>query len=71
MSRTATFVFMLGDRYYGTVLAFVPGSKAASYSFTSALAVQVLKDLVPELKPLLEGAPQQQRPTRELFAQNR
>jgi membrane peptidoglycan carboxypeptidase len=71
MSRTATFVFMVGDRYYGTVLAFVPGSKAGSYSFTSALAVQVLKDLVPELKPLLEGAPQQQRPVRELVAQNR
>jgi cell division protein FtsI/penicillin-binding protein 2 len=71
MSRTATFVFMVGDRYYGTVLAFVPGSKAGSYNFTSALAVQVLKDLVPELKPLLEGASPQQRAVRELVAQNR
>ncbi len=53
VSRTATFVFMIGDRFYGTVVAFVPGSKAASYKFTSALAVQIFKDLTPQLKPLL------------------
>jgi membrane peptidoglycan carboxypeptidase len=53
VSRTATFVFMIGDRFYGTVLAFVPGSKAASYKFTSALAVQIFKDLTPQLKPLI------------------
>ena len=45
VSRTATFVFMIGDRFYGTMVAFVPGSKAASYKFTSALAVQIFKDL--------------------------
>ncbi len=73
VSRTATFVFMIGDRYYGTVLAFVPGSKAASYRFTSALAVQVFKDLTPQLTPLLEGArplPQHSDP-QEQIAQNR
>ena len=53
-SRTATFVFMIGDRYYGTVLAFVPGSKAASYKFTSALAVQILKDITPQLKTMIQ-----------------
>jgi cell division protein FtsI/penicillin-binding protein 2 len=53
VSRTATFVFMIGDRFYGTVVAFVPGSKAASYKFTSALAVQIFKDLAPQLKPLI------------------
>jgi membrane peptidoglycan carboxypeptidase len=55
VSRTATFVFMIGDRFYGTVVAFVPGSKAASYKFTSALAVQIFKDLTSELKPLIAG----------------
>ena len=55
VSRTATFVFMIGERFYGTVLAFVPGSKAASYKFTSALAVQIFKDLAPQLKPLIAG----------------
>jgi membrane peptidoglycan carboxypeptidase len=53
VSRTATFVFMIGDRFYGTVVAFVQGPKAASYKFTSALAVQILKDLTPQLEPLI------------------
>jgi len=53
VSRTATFVFMIGDRFYGTLVAYVPGSKAASYKFTSALAVQIFKDLAPQLKPLI------------------
>jgi hypothetical protein len=51
-------VFMIGDRFYGTVVAFVPGSKAASYKFTSALAVQIFKDLTPQLKPLLVNSDQ-------------
>ncbi len=72
VSRTATFVFMIGDRYYGTVLAFVPGSKAASYSFTSALAVQVLKDLTPQLARLIAGdKPAHQHNLQEQIAQNR
>jgi len=54
VNRTAAFVFFLGDHYFGTVLAFVPGKEAAGYGFTSALAVQVLKDLTPTLTPLLE-----------------
>ncbi len=54
VNRTATFVFMIGDRFFGTVTAFVPGKPSANYDFTSALAVQVLKDLEPRLKPLLE-----------------
>ena len=54
VSRTATFVFMVGDRFYGTIVAYVPGSKAASYRFTSALAVQIFKDLAPQIKPLIE-----------------
>ncbi len=53
VSRTATFVFMIGDRFYGTIVAFVPGSKAASYKFTSALAVQIFKDLEPQLRNLM------------------
>jgi hypothetical protein len=56
VNRTATFVFILGDRYYGTVTAFVPGADAAGYRFTSALAVQVLKDLSPQLLPLISGS---------------
>ena len=55
VSRTAAFVFFIGDRFYGTVLAFVPGKTAGNYKFTSALAVQVLKDLEPKLLPLLDS----------------
>ncbi len=54
VNRTATFVFMVGDRYFGTIVAYVPGSKAASYTFTSALAVQVFKDITPQLKIMIE-----------------
>jgi membrane peptidoglycan carboxypeptidase len=50
-NRTATFVFTLGDRYFGTVVAYVPGEQAASYRFTSALPVQVFKTMVPRILP--------------------
>jgi hypothetical protein len=54
VDRTATFVFFLGDRFFGTVTAYVPGPDAANFHFTSGLAVQLLKVLEPELKPLLD-----------------
>jgi hypothetical protein len=59
VDRTATFVFFLGDRFYGTVTAYVAGSEAGQYTFTSALAVQVLKLLEPALGPLIVPAPEQ------------
>jgi len=54
VDRTATFVFFLGDKFYGTLTAYVPGTDAASFHFTSALAVQLLKVLEPELRPLID-----------------
>jgi hypothetical protein len=54
VDRTATFVFFLGDRFYGTITAYVAGSEAAKYHFTSALAVQLLKSLTPHLQPLID-----------------
>lgn len=54
MNRTATFVFYLGERHYGTLTAFVPGRAAESFRFTSALPVQVLKGMAPILMPFLE-----------------
>jgi hypothetical protein len=56
VDRTAAFVFFLGDRFYGTVTVYVPGKDAADFDFTSALAVQFLKVLKPELQPLLSTA---------------
>jgi len=55
VDRTATFVFFLGDRFFGTITAYVPGAVAGSYHFTSALAVQLLKALEPQLDPLLNS----------------
>lgn len=60
VDRTATFVFFLGDRYYGTVTAYVAGPEAGNYSFTSALAVQVLKVLDPALRLLIAPSPGQE-----------
>jgi membrane peptidoglycan carboxypeptidase len=54
VNRTAAFAFLVGDRFYGTVLAFVPGKSAEDYQFTSSLAVQIFKDLEPTIKQLLE-----------------
>jgi hypothetical protein len=54
VDRTATFVFFLGDRFFGTITAYVPGAVAIRYDFTSALAVQLLKALEPQLRPLFE-----------------
>jgi len=55
MNRTATFAFMIGDRFFGTITAFVPGADAAQYGFTSSLPVAILKALAPKLMPLLDA----------------
>lgn len=56
VNRSATFVFFIGDRFFGTLTAFVPGADAADYEFTSSLPTQILKHLLPTLKPLLDRA---------------
>ena len=52
-SRTATFVFYLGDDHFGTLTAYVPGGEADAFEFTSGLPVQVLKGMAPLLTPYL------------------
>jgi membrane peptidoglycan carboxypeptidase len=63
VDRTATFVFFLGNRFFGTVTAYVPGPPAARFTFTSAMAVQLLRALKPELDPLLLSPVKGQPPT--------
>jgi membrane peptidoglycan carboxypeptidase len=58
ISRTGTFVFYIGDRYFGVVTAYVAGEKAAGYSFTSALPVTALKLLAPTLSSSLPNISQ-------------
>jgi membrane peptidoglycan carboxypeptidase len=57
VDRTATFVFFIGNRFYGTVTAYVPGPPAGNFTFDSAMSVQLLKALKPQLDPLLWPAP--------------
>ncbi|WP_232219960.1 transglycosylase domain-containing protein [Pseudogulbenkiania sp. MAI-1] len=52
VSRSGTFVFFIGDRYFGTLTAYVSGPEAASYGFTSGLPVQIMKVLAPTLTRL-------------------
>lgn len=56
VNRSATFVFYIGDRFFGTMTAFVPGADAEDYTFTSALSTQVMKHLLPVLKPFIDTA---------------
>lgn len=53
-NRTATFVFYLGERHFGTLTAYVAGSQSDDFRFTSALPVQVLKGMEPILRPYLQ-----------------
>jgi membrane peptidoglycan carboxypeptidase len=53
-NRTATFVFAIGDRFFGTVTVFVSGPKSKEMGFTSSLPVQILKVLAPSLTPMIE-----------------
>ncbi|MEO6147410.1 MAG: penicillin-binding transpeptidase domain-containing protein, partial [Sulfuriferula sp.] len=53
VNRTATMVFFLGDRFFGTMTALVPGEKAAAYRFTSSLPAQILKEMGPALSSVL------------------
>jgi hypothetical protein len=53
IDRTATVVFFIGDRFYGTITAFVSGPAADRYTFTSALPLEVLRMLSPTLEGLI------------------
>ncbi len=56
MNRTATFAFYLGSRFFGVMTVFVPGEAAADFHFTSAIAVQIVKDMEPALRGLVLGS---------------
>lgn len=55
VTRSATLVFLIGDRFFGTLTAYVAEPYAESYQFTSSLAVQLARTLAPTLQPLLSG----------------
>ena len=47
VNRSGTFLFYIGDKFFGTVTAFVGGNAASEYNFTSSLPAQMLKELSP------------------------
>jgi membrane peptidoglycan carboxypeptidase len=55
VSRSATFVFTIDDRFFGVLTAVVTGPEAARYHFTSSLPVQIFTALMPEVLPVLEA----------------
>lgn len=55
VNRNAIFVFFIGERHFGVMLAHVGGQAAKDFKFTSALAAQVLKALQPSLQPLFSS----------------
>lgn len=57
VSRTATFAFFIGDRWFGVLTAYVPGADAAKFDFTSALPSTILKLLAREIMPGLMERP--------------
>ncbi|MFL6707073.1 MAG: penicillin-binding transpeptidase domain-containing protein, partial [Massilia sp.] len=54
VNRSATFVFNIGERFFGSMTAYVHGPDAAHYDFTSALPVQLLVTLAPTLMPMID-----------------
>lgn len=52
-NRTATLIFGIGDRFFGTITAYVDHKNASvdQFQFTSSLVVQGLKALMPEIAP--------------------
>jgi membrane peptidoglycan carboxypeptidase len=54
VNRSATFVFNIGERFFGTMTAYVHGPESANYDFTSALPVQLLVALAPSLMPMID-----------------
>ncbi|MFA5041825.1 MAG: hypothetical protein WC464_09375, partial [Bdellovibrionales bacterium] len=56
VNRTGTFVFYIGDHFFGTITAHVAGEDAGDYVFTSALSAEMLKALAPIINPVVNGA---------------
>ena len=53
VNRTATMVFFIGDKFFGTMTAIVRGEDGAKYHFTSSLPAQLIKAMSPQLSMVL------------------
>ena len=53
INRTASFVFVIGDRHFGMMTVYVDGEQAADYTFTSSLALQAFRMIARDIQPLV------------------
>lgn len=53
INRTASFVFIIGDRYFGMISAYVDGPEADAYGFTSSLALQAFRNVAGAIEPMV------------------
>jgi membrane peptidoglycan carboxypeptidase len=51
IARTATFVFLIDNRFFGTITAQVSGPQSGDFSFTSSLPVRIFRLFAPHLHP--------------------
>ncbi|MBU1054564.1 MAG: transglycosylase domain-containing protein [Proteobacteria bacterium] len=56
LNRTAIFVFLIGDRHFGTISVYVSGNEAANFAFSSSLPVGILKILLPDIISSIDGS---------------
>jgi hypothetical protein len=54
VSRTASFVFTVGDDFFGMISAYVEGEASGNYYFTSSLALQAFRTLAADITPLVQ-----------------
>jgi membrane peptidoglycan carboxypeptidase len=63
IDRSGTFVFYIGDRYFGTMMVYAHEPYAKDYKFTSAMPAQLLKVMSPAIQPLLDEGGSCAKPT--------
>jgi hypothetical protein len=56
INRTASFVFVAGENFFGMITAYVPGEEAGEYKFTSTLALQAFRSLAPAIDDLIAAS---------------
>ena len=66
VDRTATFAFLIDDRFYGTITLYVRGEEADHFKFTSSLPVRILAQLAPVIYPVVQDAVASQRTAVEI-----
>ena len=57
VSRSATFAFLVNERYFGVITINVEGEHAENYNYTSSMATEIFQQLFPKVVKKLEDDP--------------